>query len=482
MTRLTVVPTRLRLVLGEADEYPLTAVDIVYSGLGINVCMCSLAVGRGRREDDPAAPSLAFERGTPAKVYVYGESLSSDGNTDALPPNEFKAFEGYVDVGGPANISFGQFTAQVKLSGRLMKLDSGTLQTSSIVPTGYTDMSVHLDTQYVLQDKDKINAFGAVLKATLIRMATGELSPRNGVLRRMEEVFGAFASNTEASAILNTIVTHLDMQPALMPGHGGTLTNLYTEILTRSSRLSSFYQKIMTFGSLLRFRLLELPGGIYMVPYTPLFPASYARTITPDTYSSVSWSYEGISSYQGCVLLGKGAIASDPVVSGAYKRPGGTGRIMTEMAPPICMTGAGTQASVSPLVANIKADAKEPQINTSPLGDVMARHICLERIYGTRQMTMSVPYFRVDIGPLSSIRIVYPEITDQLGAEVYGSVQQVRISINATAKTASTTYDVGYVRSFSEQYTDIGLEPDPSGLSHPIWQYNLYGTRLDQGI
>jgi hypothetical protein len=142
----------------------------------------------------------------------------------------------------------------------------------------------------------------------------------------------------------------------------------------------------------------------------------------------------------------------------------------------------GTNAEVSALVKNIPVDNSEPTFHPATLGDTMARHICLERIYGTRQMTMSVPYFRVDIGPLSSIRVVYPEVTDQLGAEVYGSVQQVRISINAAAKTASTTYDVGYVRSFSEQYNDIEPEAEASGLSHPLWKYNLYGTRLDQGI
>jgi hypothetical protein len=493
MTFVSVVPVRLRLKLGEggtAKEYPLIGADITYSGLGINVCVCEIAVGRGRREGELPAESLVFQRNTAAELSVFGDSVTTSGNSANLPPDGFVVFRGYVDVGGPARISVGRFSAQVVLRGRLMKLDSGTLQTSTIVPTSFTDLSVDLTDTYIVGDPETIRdeSFGETLKKTLIKMA--DIGPagvsRNDALANIEKVFGDFEANTEAAELLSSMKMYLDLQKDLVDGHLVTLYNMYREVLSQTSRLSSFYHKMMALGTQLRFRVLELPSGIHVVPYTPLVPSQYARTIAPTTYSGLNWGYEGMSQYQGCVLLGRGANMSEPTIVGAYKRPGGSGRIMTEMAPAICMYG-GDLAEVSAMVKAIPMDGREPVFHKANLGDTMARHICLERIYGARQMTVSVPYFRVDIGPLTSIRVTYPEVTDQLGAEVYGSVQQVRISIDATAKTATTTYDVGYVRSYSEQHDDIDVgeqstganASQATGFSHPIWQFLLYGTSLD---
>ena len=475
MTGITVVPVDIRLTIGGVS-YPLIGVDVNYTTLGINSCVCSIAVGRGASSGSGAPVSLAFTRNTAAQVHVYSDPISTNGQTDVLPPNGFLVFDGFVDVGGPTSVSFGGFSAQVRLMGKLSKLNNGTVQTSNIVPSSYADTTVNLNRTLVLSPLADIAKFGTALTSALVKMATGGVADTPGiVVTALRAAFGETV-NAEAAAMLGQIVSHLDLRSDLVEGHAVTLHEMYIQSLTASTRMDSFYRKLLHLTDALKFRLLEIPGGIYLVPYNPIFPISFARDITPQTYSSLSWSTEGASQYAGAALIGKAK--GEPIVVGLYQRPGGAGLVMTEMAPQICMYGGGN-AVTSPMLAKVTADRTAPFFieNIGSLGDNMARQLCLERIYAARQVQITVPFFRVDIGPLSSVRILYPEITDQLGAEVYGSVQQVRISINASSKTATTTYDVGYVRSYSEQQSDIEDAPD---VLHPIWAYNLYGTRLDR--
>ena len=97
-----------------------------------------------------------------------------------------------------------------------------------------------------------------------------------------------------------------------------------------------------------------------------------------------------------------------------------------------------------------------------------------------KSLVVTCPYLRTDIGQLTAVKVTYPKVVENVaGAEVYGSVLRVRISIDATQQHASTSYDIGFVRSYEQQYTEIDNDSETSGVPHPIWQQNVYRTRLD---
>ncbi len=119
--------------------------------------------------------------------------------------------------------------------------------------------------------------------------------------------------------------------------------------------------------------------------------------------------------------------------------------------------------------------------DSTEVGDRLAKILTWELNYGNRRMSFSSPLLRGDIGPLEAVRVDFPDVEEiQAGVDtpaVYGSVQRVTVAIDAMRQYASTTYDLDYVRSYSQQRNLI--DPDLGAGEHPFFNTNYIGGRLD---
>jgi predicted secreted Zn-dependent protease len=88
--------------------------------------------------------------------------------------------------------------------------------------------------------------------------------------------------------------------------------------------------------------------------------------------------------------------------------------------------------------------------------------------------------FRSDVAPLTAVRIDFPQISEiQYGVDtpaLYGCVQKVTITADATRQIANTTFEVSHVRSYIEQKGEI----DKNFAGHPLWTLNYTHGRLDE--
>jgi hypothetical protein len=478
VTPLAVIPTEVILEI-EGEEYPLVSVDLSYTSLGLNTAVCGLATGRNA-QTARLIPPLRFVRGQPARLYINQVVGVFNGASVPQDDGQLVLFDGVVDEGGPSSVGFGSFTAQVRLLGSLHRLNSGSVQTSNILPTSYADTNLGLRRGVFptnLAD-DLIDDFGGTLLGLCDTIATQGVRELQPTVAALFDIFGGDV-NASVSDYLQGIDNRLILRAGL-ENSAPVLSDLLGNVFTQDARYESFLGKIMALGDMLKYRLIELPSGVFLVPYTPFVSSAYAVDITPDTYAGVSWANEGTTILSGCALTAQGGGgAGSPLIVGVYRRPGvQNGMVLTQTAPPCLMIG--NQFVSSPMV-----DVSSGVYNDSnrELGDYYAREVCLERAYGARRLMVSSPYFRTDIGPLTTVRVVYPEtVEDVAGAEVYGSVQQVRISINAAARTASTVFDVGFVRSAEQQRIEIDEDESSSGVSHPFFTANVAQTRLDRTI
>jgi len=118
-------------------------------------------------------------------------------------------------------------------------------------------------------------------------------------------------------------------------------------------------------------------------------------------------------------------------------------------------------------------------------GDAYARIMALNLNYEGRRCRVTSPCVRTDIGPLSAVAVRFPDIPEvQAGADtgalgVFGSVQAVTISIDATRNFAQTIYDIGYVRSRRQQ-SEIDDLHSRGLLPHPFFRDNFTLARLDR--
>jgi len=117
----------------------------------------------------------------------------------------------------------------------------------------------------------------------------------------------------------------------------------------------------------------------------------------------------------------------------------------------------------------------------SAMGDRMAKLMAWELNYRNRRFRVTCPFLRADIGPLEAVRVDFPDLPEVRyateGGSVYGTVESVNITYDATSAHATTTYTVGYARSAAQQENIIDADLD--ALEHPFFQRNYIGGRLD---
>lgn len=496
MTAITTVLAKLILAIDDVN-YAITGADLSFESDGINTAICTLACGYGSSGGHGAAPSALgfqfgnkstkFVRGTPATISLgHAGNFTSEGGT---------IFTGYVDEGGPSGIQSGNFVVRVKLVGQLHALNTGTLQLSNIIPTSYADTSQPIsvftaqsvEPPYITPE-EVLTDFGKAVVASFTQLASGkdangeDLPEGNGVVTNntviniLRETFNT-GINQQATDILKKIVPHLLLRSQDV-GFACNLWYLYNSLLSNDFRYESFLGRMHSLGQMLGFRIIETPAGLALMPFSPFIIKTVATDLLPSTYSSLNWTTSGNTQYIGCALVAGNCNTGDNLLAGLYKRPGNpTGVVLTRTAPPFIRM-ADSRVDGSP------SDARMPWASDEAraiVGDAMAREYCLEAAYSQKSLTVTCPYLRTDIGQLTAVRVVYPRVVEDVaGAEVYGSVLRVRISIDATSQHASTTYDIGYLRSSEQQRIEIDADTETSGIPHPIWSQNVYRTKLDE--
>lgn len=479
--------------------YELQSVSVKFGRNGVNICACRLAVGRS---SSGVLAGIGFERGDEARVFVENATpkVTGDFGTTSdtivigqagsgyltLVSGSFTLFDGVIDDFGPAAIDFGNFAVQVVIRGRAAYLASGSFASSNISTKSFLDTAVapmfaqgtadngQLDPKKAEQD------LWAEFARTFTNIATATIPAGDSVTRSIIDYFGTDINAIAADAIAD-VDGDLKWNSAAKASVPGIVLTM-NQMMTREWFFESFLHRLIGFGEMLRFSILETSRGVKVVPYHPFFRRSDARIIRSDTYSSIRSGYSPYQLYAGAMLLaGTGQDAdtngASSLVAGVYKMLGSAlGQVHAAVAPPFLVTTETNIAVGGDGVRSVKPGARE-------VGDRLAKIMTWELNYQNRSIQVTCPFLRSDIGPLEAVRVDFPYNAEIQAASdtpaVYGSVQSVSIEIDASAQRASTTYDIGYVRSYNQQKALI--DPDINGNEHPFFDGNYIGGRLDTG-
>ncbi len=509
MTNSVVIPIKLTLVSG-INQFQVAAAQLVYSANGVNVAVLTVAVGRN---EDGSIAGLGLQRGQEVHIEADRANITSTSNPAGLieanannylylASSQFILFRGLVDDYGPGNLSYGQFVLQVRVVSKLAWLAQGTLSSSNILANNFWDTNVQISLGEAEKDPVLIDNQVATsnlwtgLQEALQRVATYQLpadAPQNSVSAAIRALFDTTA-NVQASTILAAVKGEL-----LTWNSDRTKEEIGAIIFNLNQQLQSewqyepFLNRIFTIGEMLQFSIIETGLGIQVVPYTPFFRRTDAYIISPNTYSAISQPLAPYKNFAGVMLVDGGGRDPGPSTVGAsplgvYKMRGHPfGQVQVSQLPgylgkvaqDVLTGGVGVRAFSAVETPSV-ADGLINQ--NAFLGNLLAKYNCWALNYHQRHIQVTCPFFRSDIGPLTAVRVDFPataEITNILETPaVYGSVQSITISIDATNAFAQTTYDIGFVRSHSQQKNQI--DPDiESGNEHPFFGTNYIGGRLD---
>ena len=495
MADAVVTPFVIKFVVENA-AFDVASVQVSFGANGIN--QANVVIATGRPTDGIRDPVFTgFDRGSRARIFVENAEITNTSDIASLTlltSPDYTLFDGLIDDFGPANLSYGSFAIQVRIVGQLAWLASGTLQSSTIVPKTYLDMRVPWMYAQGADDPEQISVgtgvvdFWDALSDAMIKIATNTTVPEDSISQEILNTFGT-ESNTQAADILSTIVGSLVWRNPGDPNFDytsfatGVIDNINTQF-AREWFYESFFNRVTLIGQRLMFSIIEQGQGIKVVPYTPFFRRVDAYPIFPTTWDSFQWIPGRYRNVRGCLLTdGVGREVLDNgggEVVGRYARPStvsSDGQVYVSQAPEILGT-------VSDALAIYRANNGGPRTIFGAMadyGDLMAKNMTWEMNYGWRQCSVSCPMLRTDIGPLTAVRVDYPTIEEISSAletpAVYGSVQQVNIALDATKQLARTTYNIGFVRSYSQQRFEI--DPDITAGENPFWNTNYIGGRLD---
>jgi hypothetical protein len=465
------------LSIKNGASVPLVSVDMVMTINGLNKARVQLPVGNWEINNIPN--DVTLKRGAEASILIAYPGM----------PGVTRIFSGIIFDYAPSTSvkgGEGQLSLEVTLYGRLYQLTTGTLHSSQTSVASYLDANSYWTTASLTTGADRRPArvgeigaktdFGQALLLSMKELADGAYSPSDSVSNFIKDKFGNDI-NAEASAVLNDIQPKLffrdfQLRDRVIEGIVGRINDLQAGDWS----VDSFSKRIGALGVLMYFSLLETGGHIYMVPFSPFFPASIALEIKPETYHSISASQapDGVAlNYQGAVLTASTGVAQrDTPVAGFYVGPKASGgQVYVSPMPTIyvrtsfdvstdAITGPRTSLDISPQLANN-----------------LAKYKFWEQRYRGRSYYVSCPYLRLDAAPLTPVRIQTPrsnEIQAALGAStLYGIVTSVSIRLDATQGVAETTLEVGYARNSADQRDLIETE-----ATHPLWTSNWQGSSV----
>lgn len=467
------------------SEYSINAADFVVTlngttrsianlklsltGDGVNAALVELSAGF--YEGASIADTFTFVRGSPATISANGRQI----------------FQGYVDDVVPGNMSAGTFNLQVSLLGRLSHLASGTLQSNSLTPKCFDDLAISPFGQYNGESLYQLrtNSVGSELWPELARLltqiATDTRAVPSSVTSEIQSLFGS-STNQLAATLLGEIEGTL-VWNASARQIATNVALVLNQLMLQNWYYDAFLNKIINIGQLLRYSIIELNDKLIVTPYLPFFPSSEAAALLPSTYSTSSTSLQNYVQYSGCLITNGGARttkASEDLVVGSYKMSSvstavgpAVGRVHVAPAPPVLST-LGGQDPFTPLGQQAKTFTP---VAGRTLGDCYAKILCWEQNYERRTYQVSFPYIKTDISPLTPVRVRLPPLPGASdaadGSSIYGSVRRVTIAADASRGFAATSFEIGFVRSESQQQT---IDSDWTG--HPIWTDTWRGADI----
>jgi hypothetical protein len=465
------------------QRFELVGVETTHLSQGVSVAMAHLAVGyQASLNGGVGAQSIRFLAGTPAQIFGKFAGTVTDPVSGAVLLNagQQTLFDGVYDDAGPGNLAQGQFTLWISLVSKLAQLNTGSLQYAKLLPNTYIDSTVPadfngngsvsgvFDTKLIGQD------FLAAFKQVYLDIATNavNLSSRTS-LTEFVKIFGD-SVNAPAIPIIKALKGSFTGPVTQNVIIAQSIRDYLNSLFTNDLRYQSFLQRLVEMGQEFKFRVMEHPLGLAVVPYSPFF-ASPAIVVEASTVQVMTWANQApnnslgvIFTYSGGSALQNGQV--DNLLAGGFKRTAFTSPlgVVTSMPCPAWMVG------MSPVAGDSTTRVPLPGIEVRKIvGDAYARETTYEYAYMGRTMQMVCP-LRMDIGLLSAVQVNYPKLPGvDLGTAIYGSVQAVRMVIDATSQKAASIYELGYVRSQFQQDQEF------AGYKHPLWDTPYLGTRFD---
>ena len=269
----------------------------------------------------------------------------------------------------------------------------------------------------------------------------------------------------------------------------------------------TFWDALLT-GMLPEFGMAIVPlvDRALVIADCPAFRQSWTKTIGPDDYDGFDWSGMISQPLWGVGLIcahhsdtGAGESEDDPVkpIGGGFvsqAAEANDGMLLVQNAPSwlnwqtlgdshvgettgIKDEAPGRTMTSGPDDPPKSKDPKPSEVAQTTCGiiQLVAQQVFIENMLRGRSAMISGK-LRFDIAPGSVIRIeakpeLFAEGIDQLAVPMYGQVERVTININSEARLASTTFNLGGVRTETENGQDR-----TSTARHP-----LFGTEIFVG-
>ena len=512
------------------QSYPIVDAEITYAVGLIATGTITLAVGSNMSTRE-SRTAVSFARGTPAQVLVTpSQQVTSPGGSQLIKSGQTVLFDGLVDSDGPVSLAFGQFGVQVRLVGRLKRLDTGTLQSNEIQPKSFLDTSHPI--QYLNAARENAGQLlagsaakaimpemyvdtGAVdmwasLRGYLIQIAQTGVAAQTGpnagtqsaLLGQMQKILTgsdttggggetAVNPNTQAANELAKVLGSLQ----LLGLAGVSKTFRYVALKAiMQDRYHSFFSILNDLGFLLSFRLLENPTGSATVPFNPFSLSSDQYVaLDPGSILSVGKLIRDPVSYSGCVLVAGGlsVLLNSPAMNyipGAWIHPASGGQkdllgfTLSEVAPAFLFRDSALQSfdgvpgAQGVYIGDISMAPGGNNGSENTMGNRYARHHCLEVNYRGHAASITCP-LRFDLGLLKPVKFTPPLIGgQQAGPPVYGIVSALTFKINAQQRIAQTSVELGYLRS-QDQFS---VEQSGALTTHPFWTNTYTGKRFDE--
>jgi hypothetical protein len=500
--------------------YAVVRVAVRFSRLEIKAAV-DFAVGVNARGDGnlktlPA--SFAFLRGTPAKIWLRVDEdvelpwAPAGGDNTLLKKGEHRLIDGVIDDGGPADLADGAFNVRCVIVSKLIYLDTGATHFTSVrgshLDTTQLAGITHGNSPVVVNAGELQADFWKGITATVVRILTMTRTFTN-VGDRIAQ-FLKFTGG-DRNDLPQTAVNAINLIKGGLPTGIFGRTDMARVVaehiqaeLSRDLGRQSIYAKFQAWAEDFFFAIVENGNGIATVPWTPLVHRDDCRPLWPSGVLSAQWVSHDTSLVNGVVFIDNpyGSVTGAPPVRvvnlGGFRRQGTqAGKndvdvagdalgLFTPLPAPAWMHARPADGKRLGFSANTRPEAVQAYANG------YARELALRQNYRGRIVILRCP-LRLDIGPCTPVKIVYPNLPGTNLSEsvaVYGSVEAVTLTISAGEKKAVTEMEVMYARSDHQQAIDIDQRPlvgfggpgstwgSAKGF-HPLWAQPYLGNRLD---
>lgn len=516
----------------DGKEYAIVKLAVRYSRTETKIVV-DLASGNASRNTGgrPAVPAdFEFIRGTPAKVWLEVdkdvEALwagQSSGRDLLLKKGTHVLADGVVDDGGPSDLAKGRFNMRCVIVSKLLYMASGATHFSNVsashlnttLLTNLVGSGAKAAVNADLAGNDFWNAVRSAIIGILDTRFFGQ-TKNDDIINNRVGRFVQFAGTEFGDIPEATIRAITSIYGALPSGtfsNGGmvdVVTNYLNRELSRDLGRQSILARVQALADDFFFALIEHGLGSAIVPYTPFVHSSECKDLWPSTVESVQWTTHDTAIVSGMLFvdspfgsLTRGRSApqtSEQFIIGGFKR-----RTSRSAVNDIDLEGNNLGLITTlPAPSWMKATNKDdlPSVNArnvqSDFGNIYARELCLKQSYMGRSVLVRGP-LRMDIGPCTPVRVVYPAIAGAGPTEetsMFGAVEAITLVMDASAAKAMSEMEVMYVRSKAQQELDVDERPVSStgqpGFGgkgsgfvstqgfHPLWSSPYLGRRLDE--